>query len=102
MPTTPLATPALAPSLTRPLTSLKPGEIGVIRETRLDQDDAALLRAMGLCLNATVRIFRIGEPCVVAVGGVSAHCKCGGMCRVGLARPLADRIFVEVKPAIAT
>lgn len=89
------------PHTLRPLTSLRAGETAIIRETRLDTDDAALLRAMGLCLNATVRIFRIGEPCIVAVGGVGA-CKCGGMCRVGLAKPLAERILVEVKPSIAT
>lgn len=79
------------------LTSLRAGQKAVIRETRLEADDAALLRAMGLCLNATVRVFRMGEPCVLAVGGVSANCKCGGMCRVGLARPLAEKIYVEVQ-----
>jgi Fe2+ transport system protein FeoA len=84
-----------APTTIR-LTALRAGQRAVIRETRLEPDDAALLRAMGLCLNATVRVFRIGEPCVLAVGGVNANCKCGGMCRVGLARPLAEKILVEV------
>ena len=89
-------TTTLTQSTITQLTSLRAGQRAVIRETRLEADDAALLRAMGLCLNATVRVFRIGEPCVLAVGGVNANCRCGGMCRVGLARPLAERILVEV------
>lgn len=80
-----------------PLTSLLPGQTAVIAESRLSRDDAALLRAMGLCERTHVRLCRVGEPCVVAVGGVSAeHCRCGGTCRIGLARNLADRIFVTV------
>lgn len=78
------------------LTDLRAGRVGVIREIGLEPDDAALLRAMGLCLGATVRVFRVGSPCVVAVGGVKP-CKCGGMCRVGLAWSLATRVMVEVK-----
>ena len=78
------------------LTALRPGQVAVIREIRLEADDAALLRAMGLCVNATLRVFRVGSPCVVAVGGVKP-CKCGGMCRVGLARALAGGVYVELK-----
>ena len=89
-------TTTLIPTTTIRLTALRAGQRAVIRETRLETDDAALLRAMGLCLNATVRVFRIGEPCVLAVGGVNANCRCGGMCRVGLAKPLAEKILVEV------
>lgn len=80
------------------LASLRAGQKASIRDTSgLDAEDAALLRAMGLGLNALIRVFRIGHPVVVAVGGVNAHCKCGGMCRVGLARRLADVIRVEVQ-----
>lgn len=80
-----------------PLTRLRQGQTGVVRETRLDADDAALLRAMGLCVNMTVRALRVGEPCVVALGGLGPeHCACGGACRIGLARGLAERIYVSV------
>lgn len=79
------------------LTRLRRGQSGVICESKLAPDDAALLRAMGMCTSATVRLCRVGEPCIVAVGGVSAeHCGCGGSCRIGLSRPLAERIFVTV------
>lgn len=72
------------------LNQLKPGEAGVVRSAPVGTDDAAMLAAMGLCCNAKVRLCRAGEPCIVAVvsGG-------GDGCRIGLARPLADRIMVE-------
>jgi Fe2+ transport system protein FeoA len=79
-----------------PLSTLQRGQSGVITEARLDPDDAALLRAMGLCMSATVKVVRPGQPCVVAVGGVGGDeaCACGGTCRIGLARGLAEQIFV--------
>ena len=79
-----------------PLASLRQGDEGVICESRLDTEDATLLKAMGLCTSATVKVVRAGQPCVVAVGGGSESCSCGGMCRIGLARGLAERIFVNV------
>lgn len=52
---------------------------------------------MGLCVNMTVRALRVGEPCVVSLGGIGPeNCTCGGACRIGLARDLADRILVSV------
>lgn len=80
------------------LAALKRGQEGVICESKLEPDDAALLKAMGLCTHASVKVVRTGEPCVVAVGGVGegASCTCGGMCRIGLARGLAERIFVTL------
>ncbi len=90
------------------LSQLKLGQGGVVRAVRLgdpsegdpaagtaaiQQDaarDAAYLGAMGLCCNAKVRLCRAGEPCIVAI--VSGT---GASCRIGLARPLADRIIVE-------
>jgi len=81
-----------------PLSTLRTGQSAVICESRLDSDDAALLKAMGLCTSAAVKVIRHGQPCVVAVGGVSAAaCTCGGSCRIGLARGLAERIFVTVQ-----
>jgi hypothetical protein len=61
-----------------------------VRQADVPADDAALLGAMGLCCNAKVRLCRAGEPCIVAVTTGR-----GAGCRIGLARPLADRIVVE-------
>lgn len=93
------AAPAHAPiaSASTPvaLTSLRPGQTGVICEARLDPDDAALLRAMGLGDQVRIKLCRLGEPCIVALGNVEGrHCHCHGHCRIGLARGLARRIFV--------
>jgi hypothetical protein len=64
-----------------------------------------MLRAMGLRVNARVRICRLGEPCIVElVGGTSANagatdaCPRGSACtcRIGLAKPLARRVMVGV------
>jgi hypothetical protein len=78
------------------LSTLRSGQTAVICEARLDAEDAALLRAMGLGCNAKVRLCRAGEPCIVAL-----TCgKTGGVtCRVGLSRPLAERILVQLGPA---
>lgn len=76
------------------LTDLRRGEVGVVAEASLDESEAAFLRAMGLCVEARVRLCRVGEPCIVAVGN---DCDCrGASCRIGLARPLAKKIFVTV------
>lgn len=72
------------------LNQLKAGDVGVVRSTDINSSDAAMLGAMGLCCNATVRLCRAGEPCIVAV--VSGR---GSGCRIGLARPLAEKIMVE-------
>jgi Fe2+ transport system protein FeoA len=95
----PVAAPPTATTV--PLSSLRQGQSGIITHTRLDPDDAALLCAMGLCINATVKVIRPGQPCVVAVGGVNEGeaCACGGTCRIGLARGLAGQILVIPQPA---
>ena len=73
------------------LCQLRPGQSGVVRQAAVAKSDAALLGAMGLCCNARVRLCRAGEPCIVAVttGGASG-------CRIGLARPLAEKIMIDV------
>ncbi len=84
---------------TVPLSRLARGQRAVIRETRLPADDAALLRAMGMCDCALITVARTGEPCVVTVTGVDgADCKCHriGGCRIGLSRAMAERIFVSI------
>jgi len=77
----------------------------------LAEEDAALLRAMGLCTNARVRLCRVGEPCIVAIqcgkrspAGIVADGSrrhAGGEhwtgSRIGLARSLAERILVSVE-----
>ena len=62
-----------------------------------DQEDAAPLRAMGLRPNCRVVLRRIGEPCIVEVGGCS-----GCVRRIGIARTLAARILVADQPAHQT
>ncbi|MCC6675701.1 MAG: ferrous iron transport protein A [Phycisphaerales bacterium] len=89
------AGPAGRPAIDGPriaLAQLKPGQTARIRHADLEADDAALLRAMGLRPAAFVRMCRAGEPCIVEVypGGVTS---CA--CRIGLARPLADRVMCE-------
>lgn len=62
----------------------------MVRSASMGESDAALLGAMGLCCNAKVRLCRAGEPCIVAItSGGGAHC------RIGLAKPLADKIVVD-------
>jgi Fe2+ transport system protein FeoA len=73
-----------------PLSQLRPGQTGVVRSTAAAPADAALLGAMGLCCNATVRLCRAGEPCIVSIHTGKAAC------RIALARPLAQAIRVEL------
>lgn len=78
-----------------PLTSLRQGQTAVIADSRLDPDDAAMLRAMGLGNKVRIRLCRVGEPVVVALGTTEGrHCHCHGHCRIGLARGLAERVLV--------
>jgi Fe2+ transport system protein FeoA len=91
--------PALPPEPTTPthdaqgipLTQLKRGGVGTVRGCGPD-GEAAVLRAMGLRNDARVRLCRLGEPCIVQVLG-----QCGCSCRIGLARPLAERVLVEAE-----
>lgn len=82
-----------------PLTSLAAGSLAKICETCLDPLDASMLRAMGLRPAATVRLCRLGEPCVVEVypGSTGQGDQCDRpdcRCRIGLARILAERVMV--------
>ncbi|MBL8746704.1 MAG: ferrous iron transport protein A [Phycisphaerae bacterium] len=72
------------------LSQLKPGESGTVCGSELNAGDRRLLSAMGLRERATVVLCRLGEPCIVRVMG---GCNCSS--RIGLARPLADRVFVN-------
>jgi hypothetical protein len=91
-----------APSNAVPLTSLRRGQTAVICESRLDADDAALLRAMGLGGRVRIKLCRVGEPVVVALGTTQGrHCHCQGHCRIGLARGLAERVMAIVEGGLA-
>ncbi len=85
------------------IASLKRGESGVVCDSQLAGNDDALLRAMGLHPAAWVRLCREGEPCIVAVssGSPGGSCGCGSECRIGLARSLAQRIFVRTTDGAA-
>jgi Fe2+ transport system protein FeoA len=93
------------------LSDLRRGQTGVVCGSDLSADDSATLRAMGLCQDARIRLCRTGEPCIVAVGSGGSICGCGGgngladgkaavqgagSFRIGLARMLAERIFISV------
>lgn len=82
-----------------PLSTLRRGQRAIIRATHLAADDAALVRAMGMCDCALLTVARSGEPFVVTISGVDgADCKChrAGGCRIGLARAMAERIIVSI------
>lgn len=72
-----------------PLTQLARGRRARVTDSNLDADDRSLLRAMGLKPNASVEVCRLGQPCIVALLGI-----CGGGCRIGLSREIADRVMV--------
>jgi Fe2+ transport system protein FeoA len=86
-----MAASSTSPSPSIALSQLRPGQSGVVKAAEVGTSDAALLGAMGLCCNAKVRLCRAGEPCIVAISSGN-----GAGCRIGLARPLAERIMVEV------
>lgn len=71
------------------LSDLRVGQTARICADRLDDGDAAMLRAMGLRPNASIRLCRKGEPCIVRIAG-----RHGCSCRIGLVRPLAERVLV--------
>jgi hypothetical protein len=73
-----------------PLSQLRDGDCGTVCECDLQGHDGALLRAMGLCPNAQVRLCRGGGRMIVAVGGAER-----GESRIGIARELADKILVS-------
>lgn len=80
----------------RPLTQLKAGDQGTVRHCELPEEDRELLSAMGLRDHAKVVLCRLGEPCIVRVMG-----GCGCSSRIGLSRPLADRVFIgPVSPGL--
>lgn len=76
-----------------PLTQLRKGQTGTVCGSDLSPGDRRLLTAMGLRHDAEVVLCRLGEPCIVRVMG---GCSCSS--RIGLARPLAERVYVRPTP----
>ena len=76
------------------LTSLPCGRSATIRRVDADGPDAAYLRALGLRVSRRVRLCRSSGPWIVEV-----CCADGPACRIGLARELAARVWVEPAPA---
>lgn len=89
-----VATPNIANRVR--LTRMRVGDTGRVCEGQLDHEDRDMLRALGLRPDARIRLSRVGEPCIVQVLG--QH---GCSCRIGLARPLAERVIVTIDPAHA-
>ncbi len=72
------------------LHQLPKGTRGRIDSTDLPPADAAMLRAMGLRPDASVRMCRFGHTCIVEVCD-----RLGGGCRIGLSRALAERVVIR-------
>lgn len=67
-----------------PLTSLLPGTTCTLHATQVDRGCGDLLRALGLTDRCSLRLCKVGEPCIVQVRAT----------RIGLSRPVADAILV--------
>lgn len=72
------------------LSQLAPGQHARVCGSNLEPGDRRLLRAMGLRENTKIVLCRLGEPCIVRVMG---GCSCST--RIGLAKPLAENVFVS-------
>lgn len=66
------------------LCDLDEGAVARFHEARLDADASHLLRTLGLTRFSLIRLCKAGEPCIVQVRST----------RIGLARAVADAIFV--------
>ena len=66
------------------LSQLAPGRRARLHAAELTPQDCALLRALGLTDRCSLRICKIGEPCIVEVRST----------RIGLSRSVAHGIFV--------
>jgi Fe2+ transport system protein FeoA len=73
-----------------PLADLAAGAVATLHDTDVEPATRRFLRAIGLTATTQLRVCRRGEPCIIQVRAT----------RVGLARAIADRIFVlPVDPA---
>jgi len=90
------AAPAPSGARAPPLSSLKRGQTATVHASTLTSVDQAYLQALGLRLNSRVRLCRVGEPCIVSVASAGSDCGCGSTCRIGLAKALAQHIYVTI------
>jgi Fe2+ transport system protein FeoA len=72
-----------APAAIR-LSTLAPGRKARLHAAELSPQDCALLRALGMTDRCTLRICKVGEPCIVEVQST----------RIVLSRAVADGILV--------
>jgi Fe2+ transport system protein FeoA len=86
-----LARRAKATSTAEPirLSALAPGRTARLHTANLAPQDCALLKALGMTDRCVLRICKVGEPCIVQVQST----------RIGLARSVADGIFVVPETA---
>jgi Fe2+ transport system protein FeoA len=66
------------------LSQLTPGRRATLHAADLAPQDCALLRALGMTDRCTLRICKVGEPCIVEVRST----------RIGLSKAVAHGIFV--------
>jgi Fe2+ transport system protein FeoA len=67
-----------------PLTSLEPGKVARLADTRLDSDTRSLLRSLGLTDASRIRVCKRGDPFIIQVRTT----------RIGVSRAVAGGIFV--------
>ncbi len=67
-----------------PLTSLAPGEVARLADTRLDTDTRSLLRSLGLTDASQLRVCKRGDPFIIQVRAT----------RIGVSSAVAGGIFV--------
>jgi len=84
----PVAAPGVSATPIR-LSQLEPGRRARMHTAQLAPQDCALLRALGLTDRCTLRICKVGEPCIVEVRST----------RIGLSRAVAHGIFVVPETA---
>ena len=77
-----------SPSLIR-LSDLSKGQRARLHTAELAPQDCALISALGLTDRCVLHICKVGEPCIVQVQST----------RIGLARSVADGIFVVPEAA---
>ena len=51
------------------LSDLSAGAVANFHDARLDEDTCSLLRALGLTARCTLRLSKLGDPCIVQVRG---------------------------------
>lgn len=72
-----------------PLTQMARGARGVV--CGVGVQDESVLAPMGLRDRSSVRVCRLGEPCIVEVGCAPGMCR-----RIGLSKSVAERVMVEL------